>query len=492
MFWITTLRAGRHLAFYLTAVLLFLGCNQRQGADSVPAEQPNIIYILADDAGYGDFGVYGQQKFKTPHIDRLAAEGIRFTQHYAGSTVCAPSRSSLMTGQHTGNTYIRGNKEVQPEGQEPLPDSIYTLAEMMKEAGYVTGAFGKWGLGFPGSEGDPLKQGFDTFFGYNCQRLAHNYYPAYLWDNDQKLELTGNAGDGTEVYSADLIHQRALEFIEQNKDRPFFLYLPYTIPHAELLVPEDSIFDSFKGVFPETPYEGVDYGEEGYRTGPYGSQETPHAAFAAMMTRLDRSVGDIMDKLEALGIDQNTVIMFSSDNGPHLEGGADPDFFDSNGPFKGYKRDLYEGGIRVPFIVRWPGQIAPGTVSDHISAFWDVMPTVAQVTGASAPPDVDGISFAPTLLGQNGQREHEFLYWEFHEQGGKQAVRMGDWKAVRRNLVRDPDAPVELYDLSTDPGETRDVATDHPEIVGTMLEIMKREHTTSELFPALNTSGSEL
>lgn len=478
---------SQSLVFLAAALILVIsGCTRSVDESAVSGEKPNIIYILADDAGYGDIGIYGQHHFATPHIDRLAAEGIYFTQHYSGSTVCAPSRSSLMTGLHTGHTYIRGNKGVQPEGQEPLPDSIYTMAEMMQEAGYVTGAFGKWGLGYPGSEGDPRNQGFDRFFGYNCQGLAHNYYPEYLWDDSEKIMLPGNTGDGMGTYSQDVIHAEALRFIEENHGRPFFLFLPYVLPHAELLVPEDSILEKFRGKFPEKPYEGVDYGEPRFRTGGYGSQQIPHAAFAAMMTRLDLYVGQVIEKLDELGLSENTIVMFSSDNGPHLEGGADPRFFDSNGPLRGFKRDVYEGGIRVPFIVRWPGIVAPGQTSDHVSAFWDVMPTLAEIARISAPEGIDGISFLPTLLGQTGQQAHDYLYWEFHEQKGKQAVRKGNWKAVRLNAATDPKAPIELYDLSTDIEERNDVAAEHPEVVREMGEIMRQSHVNSELFPALN------
>ncbi|MCJ7813142.1 arylsulfatase, partial [bacterium] len=320
--------------------------------------KPNIIYILADDLGYGDLSCYGQQRFNTPHLDQLADEGIRFTQHYSGSTVCAPSRSSLMTGLHTGHTPIRGNKEVQPEGQVPLPASSITIPELLKEAGYVTGAFGKWGLGFPGSEGDPNHQGFGEFFGYNCQRIAHHYYPWHVWHNQEKVILAENEGSKRGVYGPDLIHEKVLRFIEENQDKPFFLYIPSIIPHAELFAPE-AYMARFRGrLDPEKSYSGVDSGER-FRQGAYGSQPEAHAAFAAMVTLLDDQIGEIMASIKKLKLDQNTIILFSSDNGPHLEAGADPDYFDSNGPLRGYKRDLYEGGIRVPMIARWPGQIKP-------------------------------------------------------------------------------------------------------------------------------------
>ncbi len=286
---------------------------------------PNIIYILADDLGYGDLSCYGQTKFTTPNIDKLAKQGMLFTQHYSGSTVCAPSRSVLLTGMHTGHTPIRGNKGHYPEGQHPLPDSTYTLPEILKEKGYATGAFGKWGLGFPGSEGDPINQGFDTFFGYNCQRFGHSYYPEHLWSNKDSIVLTGNSGTKKEVYAPTLIHEKTLEFIEKNKDNPFFLYVPSIIPHAELAAPSD-VIDRFQDEFsPEVEFKGVDDGPD-YKTGGYASQKNPHAAFAAMVSILDNQVGDIMNKVQELGIRDNTIIIFTSDNGPHIEGGADPDF----------------------------------------------------------------------------------------------------------------------------------------------------------------------
>ena len=326
-------------------MFIFLSCNSgkknrdAQNQEKVErVEKPNVIYILADDLGYGDLGCYGQTKFATPNIDKLAQKGMLFTQHYSGSTVCAPSRSALMTGMHTGHTVVRGNKEVRPEGQHPIPDSTYTLAEAFKSAGYQTGAFGKWGLGYPGSEGDPIKQGFDTFFGYNCQRLGHNYYPRHLWSNNDSLVLEGNHGNKKEVYAPNLIHEKTLDFIDENKENPFFLYVPSIIPHAELVAP-DSIMNAFRGKYdPEHQFQGVDDGPD-YRNGPYGSQKESHAAFAAMVSLLDLQVGEIMDKVEELGLTDNTIIIFTSDNGPHQEGGADPDYFDSNGPLKGYKRE---------------------------------------------------------------------------------------------------------------------------------------------------------
>lgn len=460
----------------LTGVALF-------GFSALAAQpKPNIIYILADDLGYGDLSCYGQKRFRTPNIDRLASQGMLFTQHYAGCTVCAPSRSSLMTGQTTGHTPIRGNKEWKPEGQHPLESGAYTVAELLKDAGYVTGAFGKWGLGYPGSEGDPNNQGFDEFFGYNCQAKAHNYYPDHLWDNQTRVMLEGNSGNKFGNYAPALIHQRALQFIEKNKEKPFFLFYPNIIPHAELLLPEENLKEFRGKLLPEKNFKGAEPGSGGFRAGSYGSQPEAHAAFAAMVTLLDIQVGEVIAKLKELGLDQNTIIIFSSDNGPHLEGGADPEYFDSNGPFKGYKRDLYEGGIREPMIAAWPGKIAAGSVTSHISAFWDVMPTLADIAGAKTPEKIDGISFLPTLLGKSGQHTHKSLYWEFHENNGRQAVRMGDWKLIRYNVSIPERATTELYNLKTDPGEENNVAAQNPRIVKKMLEIMKNSRTPSDVF----------
>lgn len=443
---------------------------------------PNIIYILADDLGYGDLSVYGQKKYMTPNIDRLAAEGILFSQHYSGSTVCAPSRSALMTGMHTGHTVVRGNYGIKPEGQFPIPDSTLTIAEVLKKAGYSTGAFGKWGLGYPGSEGDPNNQGFDTFYGYNCQTMGHNYYPYHLWSNQDSIVLPENSGKKKGVYAPSLIHGRTLAFIEENKDRPFFAYVPSIIPHAELVAPEEEL-KRFRGKYvPEKEYKGIDDGPR-YKIGGYGSQKESHAAFAAMVGILDRQVGEIVEKVNDLGIADNTIIIFTSDNGPHLEGGADPDYFDSNGSLKGYKRDLYEGGIRVPLLVKWPNKIKPGTVTAHISAFWDVFPTLAEIAEVKETSGLDGISFLPTLLGGSVvQKEHEYLYWEFHEKGGRQAVRMGDWKAVKYNVLENPEASLELYDLSKDIGEEHNVAAYFPKVVAEMESILEKARTPSEVF----------
>ena len=444
--------------------------------------KPNIIYILADDLGYGDLSSYGQQKFNTPNIDKLASQGMLFTQYYSGSTVCAPSRSAFLTGMHTGHTFIRGNKEIQPEGQFPIPDNTNTLAELLKEAGYVTGAFGKWGLGFPGSEGDPVNQGFDIFYGYNCQRLGHKYYPDHLWSNRDSIVIPENKNFANKVYAPTLIHEKTLQFIEQNKDKPFFAYVASIIPHAELAAPEE-IMKKYRNKFlPEKAYDG-NFTNDEYRNGGYEPQKESHAAFAAMVDLLDKQVGEIMNKVNELGIADNTIIVFTSDNGPHTEGGADPDYFNSNGPLKGFKRDLYEGGIRVPMIVKWPGKIKEGSKSELISAAWDIFPTVSEMLGLKTPKGLDGISILPELLGnKENQKQHEYLYWEFHEKGGRQAVRMGDWKAVKYNVFKKPNAPIELYNLSNDIGEKKNVAAQNPQIVKKMEGLLKSARTQSSVF----------
>ncbi len=444
-------------------------------------KNPNIIYILADDLGYGDLSLTGQDKFDTPNIDKLAAEGMVFTQHYSGATVCAPSRSALLTGMHTGHTVVRGNKEVLPEGQHPIPTETYTMAEMLKEAGYKTSVFGKWGLGFPGSEGDANMQGFDEFYGYNCQRVAHNYYPYHLWHNQEKIILEGNEGTGQEVYAPDLIHEKSLQFLEKNKDSTFFMFYATPLPHAELLLPEKYL-EKYRGkLLPEQKHVGVDDGPT-YKNGGYGSQEYPHAAFAAMINHLDTQVGDIVNKLEELGLADNTIIVFTSDNGPHREGGADPDYFDSNGIYQGYKRDLYEGGIHVPMIAKWPQNIKAGSSTDHISAFWDVMPTLAEIVNKDLDESIDGISFLPTLLGEDNQKKHEYLYWEFHEKGGRIAIRKGKWKGVKYDVLKKPNQMIELYDLEKDPSEENNLASQYPEIVEEITLLMQKARTPSEIF----------
>jgi arylsulfatase A len=432
-----------------------------------PSRKPNIIYIMADDLGYGDLSCYGQKKFTTPHLDKMRAEGMKFTDHYSGSTVCAPSRCVLMTGVHTGHAYVRGNRPARPEGQAPMPADILTVPRMLKKAGYTTGMFGKWGLGAPGSASDPVKH-FDEFFGYNCQRLAHTYYPEYLWHNKTKVPLDGK------TYTADLIAEKGLEFIRANRDKPFFCYMPTTVPHASMHVPEDS-HKPWRKKFPEFEKKIGRY------SGP--NVVNPIAAFAGMVTRLDASIGKLFALLKELKIDDNTLVIFTSDNGPHHEGGHDPKFFDSNGPLRGLKRDLYEGGIRVPFIARWPGRVKPGTTTALASAFWDFLPTCADIAGVESPKGIDGLSYLPTLLGQDGkQKKHEYLYWEFFERGGKDAVRMGKWKGVRTGTHKNPDAPLELFDLSKDLGEIKNIAAEHPEIVKKLTGFIKTAHTDSPLW----------
>jgi arylsulfatase A len=444
-------------------------------AQAQHTERPNIIFILADDLGYGDIGCYGQQIIKTPNIDKLASEGMLFTQHYSGSAVSAPSRSCLLTGLHTGHTPIRGNEEINPEGQMPLPAGTFTIAHLLKSAGYITGAFGKWGLGFPGSEGDPLNMGFDEFYGYNCQRLAHHYYPPHLYHNHEKIKLNGNSGDQRNEYAQDSIHQQALTFIRRNAGNHFFAYLPYLLPHAELTSPDDSISKLYRSQIQDPkPYIGSSRG--------YNSTNTPHADFASMVARLDAYVGQITTELKQLGIEKNTIVIFTSDNGPHKEGGADPDFFNSNGPLRGLKRDLYEGGIRIPLIVSWPNVITKGEKSDHISAFWDMMPTLKELCGSNDKIKTDGISFHPTLVSAKTQKEHQYLYWEFHEEGGKVAVRMGDWKGIKLGYGKNPEGKMLLFNLSQDINESNDIAAQNPEVVRKIETIIKKAHTKSNIF----------
>lgn len=456
-----------------------------QPAARVRDRKPNIIFILADDLGRGELGCYGQKKIRTPHLDRLAAEGIRFTQHYSGNAVCAPSRAVLMTGKHSGHVEIRNNSEVQPEGQRPIAAATVTVAELLKARGYATAAIGKWGLGPPGSEGDPNHQGFDLFFGYNCQRHAHNHYPTYLWRNDKRIDLEGNDGGATgRQFSHDLFEAQALQFIRDHKEDPFFLYIPFTIPHVALQVPEDSLAE-YQGKWEDPPYTG------GRRYLPHPH---PRAAYAAMVTRMDRSVGRIAKLIDELALGDNTVILFSSDNGPTHDGvgGSDSEFFASAGPFRGSKGSLYEGGIRAPLIARWRGKIKPGSVSDLPSVSYDVLPTLCEISGSEVPDDTDGLSFLPTLLGKGNQPRHEYLYWEFAGYGGQQAVRWGDWKGVRQNLHKG-ETRIELYNLARDVGERKDVAAANPEIVERIARIMADNHEKSEMFPiaALDKVGAK-
>lgn len=436
------------------------------GADR--SNRPNIVFILADDLGYGDLGCYGQKQIQTPNIDRLAAEGMRFTQCYAGSTVCAPSRCTLMTGLHTGHARVRGNALV------PLRPEDVTIARLLKDAGYTTGLVGKWGLGEAGSTGVPNRQGFDYFFGYLNQKHAHNYYPDYLWKNEAKFALPENVQQKENIaekrvhYSPDLFAREALAFLDQNKDWPFFLYLASTLPHA------NNELGQATGNGMETPSDA-----------PYSDRAWPRPQrnHAAMITRLDTDVGRVMQRLKDLGIDRQTIVFFSSDNGPHKEGGAEPTFFHSSGPLQGHKRDLTDGGIRVPMIVRWPGHITAGAVNAHVWAFWDFLPTAADLAGAKVPAKLDGISVVPALLGSKAagreQLDHEFLYWEFHEGGSKQAVRTGDWKGLRLK----PGGPLHLYDLGKDLGETNDVAGAHSDVVARIEAYLKTARTESPEWP---------
>ncbi len=450
----------------------FYACNTAQ--EEQPTK-PNVIYILADDLGYGDIEPYGQEIIKTPHLTQMASEGMLFTQHYAGSTVSAPSRGSVMTGMHTGHSQIRGNREIAPEGQQPMVENTFTIGKMMQESGYATGIFGKWGLGFPESPSVPKKMGFDEFYGYNCQRQAHTYYPEYLWKNNEKIILEDNLNEGRKTYSQELIHQEGLQFIRNHKDQPFFAMLTYTLPHAELNLPHDSIYHIYEDMFEETPYT----------QGGYHDSEKPRASFAAMVSQLDKYVGEVLQELKDLGIDDNTIVMFTSDNGPHREGGADPKFFNSSGPLRGVKRDLYEGGVRVPMIVRYPNHVQAGTTTDHISAFWDIMPTFADLTNIELPveTETDGISFLPTLLNKGKQKEHEYLYWEFHEGGGRLAIREGDWKMVVLNAKTEEKEKVELYNLADDLGEKNNLADIDPEKTKTMYDKLKSIRTDSDIFP---------
>jgi arylsulfatase A-like enzyme len=428
--------------------------------------KPNVIYILADDAGIADFSCYGGTKINTPFVDQLAKEGMKFTQHYSGSTVCAPSRSCLMTGQHTSHTTVRGNKRI------PLTAEDVTVAQIMKKAGYITACIGKWGLGENESTGQPNKKGFNFFYGYLNQDRAHRYYPDYLWRNDQKEYFPNNSTQRTH-YCHDLFTQEALDFIKQNKEKPFFLYLPYTIPHVDLDVPEDSMKPYYGKLGKETPFKG-----NGYRGHP-----TPRACFAGMVSRMDRDIGRIIDLIKKLDLEKDTLIMFSSDNGATRAGGADPAFFKGNGRYRGIKRDLYEGGIRAPLIARWPGKIKAGSTTDHISAFWDILPTLADLTEQPVPNNIDGISMLPTLLGQSEkQQQHTYLYWEFYERGGRQAIRKGDWKAVRYNVNRNPNGKLELYNLKEDVSEKMNVAEKYPNVVNELNRLMKEARTESEYF----------
>jgi arylsulfatase A len=446
-------------------------------AVAAAADRPNVVFILADDLGWGDLGCYGQTRIRTPAIDRLAAEGMRFTQAYAGNAVCAPSRCCLMTGKHPGHAHVRDNRQWKPEqqwsGQIPLPPDAVTLPKLFKATGYATGAMGKWGLGSSENTGDPAKQGVDYFFGYYCQAHAHNHYQQYVWRNGEKVPLDGNDGSATgKQYTQDLFEAEALRFLREHKNKPFFLYLPFTVPHLALQVPADSLAE-YRDKFPETPYRGKQY----------LPHDTPRAAYAAMVTRMDRTVGRVTELLKDLKLDRNTIVIFASDNGAiDAYAGTDAKFFGSLGNLRGMKGSLYEGGIRVPLVVRWPGHVKPGGTSDLPVAFWDLLPTLCEAAGIASPDGLDGVSVLPTLTGRGEQARHEFFYWEFPSYGGQQAVRAGKWKAVRQNLSKGPSA-WELFDLDADPSESKNVAAEHPDVLKRLEAIAKEQHRPSELFP---------
>ena len=486
----------RHLSTALLALAaISSACANQQGSmpPSSVKRQPNVLFVMADDLGYGELGSFGQQKIRTPRLDKLATEGMRLTRHYCGSPVCAPSRCVLMTGKHPGKAAVRNNKEHKPEGQWALPPSEPMMSEMLKGAGYTTGAFGKWGLGPPLSDADPIARGYDRFFGYNCQRHAHSYYPDYLWSDRERVTLANDPavrGHGKlkdeedpsdpanyarfrgEDYAPDHILDAAKDFLRSSKDRPFFLYYPSVIPHLALHIPEDELAQ-YEGEFPETPYPG-------------GKGYTPHfkpkAAYAAMITRLDRSVGELLDLLDELGLAEDTIVVFTSDNGATHSpiGGTDVDFFESCGGLRGRKGSMYEGGIRVPGIVRWPGHVAAGSSSDRVTGFEDWMPTLAELCGGEVPDGCNGVSFAATLTGAD-QGPRDFLYREFAGYRGWQALWQGDYKLVRSNMQKEP--KTELFDLRKDPTEQRDLSGEMPERVAAMMATAMREHTPSETFP---------
>jgi arylsulfatase A len=452
------------------------------GDEESSAKQPNVILIVADDLGWAELGCYGQQKIKTPNIDRMASEGKRFTDFYAGAPVCAPSRSVLLTGQHMGHTYVRDNHEIggwgddDGEGQLPLPVGTETLGSMMQSAGYETACVGKWGLGGPDTIGEPNNQGFDHFFGYLCQRQAHNFYPTHMWEDGARVDYEGNVFKNLtgKHYSHDLMTEDALGWVGENSEKPFFLLLTYAIPHLALQVPEDSM-EPYYGLWEDPPYDG----KKGYLPHP-----TPRAAYAGMVSRMDRDVGSLMDLLAELDIDDNTIIMFTSDNGATYDiGGANSIFFESGGGLRGAKGSVYEGGLRVPLVVRWPDKIEAGSVSSTPAAFWDFMPTILDAAGAPASTTTDGVSLMPELLGTGELPAREYLYWEFPAYGSQQAIRMGDWKAVRRGLKKNPDAPIQLYNLKDDIAESKDVAAENPEVVAKAAKLMKEAHVPSAEFP---------
>lgn len=482
------------IACFLLLALQGLGAFAQQPLLPEKDQRPNIVYIYADDLGYAELGAYGQEKIRTPNLDRIAKEGIRFTQHYTSTPVCAPARCMLLTGRHGGHSYIRGNYELGgfadslEGGQMPLPEGTFTIGHLLQQAGYKTGAIGKWGLGMHYSTGDPNKQGFDYFYGYLDQKQAHNYYPTHLWENGKwdklnnpvmnvkptKAEAAKNPQYASYIgkdYALTKMGDKAVRFIQENKNKPFFLYLPFVAPHVSLQAPAAAV-QEYKGKFPETPY----LAESGYVPSQY-----PLSTYAAMITYMDKQVGRVLEQLKNQGLDRNTIVMFSSDNGATFNGGVQADFFRSVGPLRGLKMDVYEGGIRVPFMARWPGKIPAGQVSDLVSAQYDLMATLADITGQKAPAN-DGLSMLPTMLGKSqNQKKHAFLYFEYPEKGGQVAIRMGDWKGVRVQVRQQAQAPWQLYNLKSDIGEKNDVAAAHPEVVKQMAAIAKREHRCAHL-----------
>jgi len=511
----------RILVYLGMSILLLCGCNPKSEKEET---KPNIIFILADDLGYGDLGSYGQELIETPNIDALASAGMKFTQHYSGSPVCAPSRCVLLTGKHSGHAYIRGNDEWGArgdvwdyramiadstlEGQRPLPANTTSIATLLQSAGYRTGMIGKWGLGAPHTEGIPNRQGFDFFCGYNCQRQAHTYYPVHLYLNEERLYLGNDTvaphaklEEGADpldqasyapytlsTYASDVMFNEMIQFIEEGGENPFFFYWASPIPHVALQAPQRWVDYYVEKFGDEEPYTG----DKGYYPTRY-----PHATYAAMISYLDERVGELVHTLKEQGMYENTLIVFSSDNGPTFNGGTDSPWFNSGGPFKSErgwgKAFLHEGGIRVPMIASWPGQIASGSESGHISAFWDLLPTLCEVAGVEPPVDVDGISYLPELLGKEEQSKHPYLYWEFPASGGQQAVRMDQWKAIRKNILQG-NLDIELYNLDQDIQELNNVAADHPDVIEQMELILENEHVPASLerfrMEALDGSGS--
>lgn len=480
-----------HKLFLTFLTILFITTIVAQ----TPKKLPNIIYIYADDMGYGELGSYGQQKIKTPNLDQLAREGILFTQHYTSAPVCAPARTMLMTGKHSGHAYIRGNYELggfeddKEGGQMPLPEGTFTIAKMLKNAGYSTGMIGKWGLGMNNTTGNPNKQGFDYYYGYLDQKQSHNFYPTHLWENGKwdtlnnpyffvHRTIPANSPDSAfdhfkgKDYSITKMAEKTLSFIKANKNKPFFLYLPYTVPHISLQAPDEAV-QEYIGQFDELPY----YGDKGYAPCKY-----PLSTYAAMITYMDKQIGRIMALLKELNLDRNTLVMFSSDNGTTFDaGGIKAEYFKLTGGLRGRKQDLYEGGIRVPFIARWPGKIPGGKTSDLVFAQYDLLPTLAELTHAKAWPN-DGISFLPALIGNNKQqKKHEFLYFEFPEKGGQVAIRMGNWKGVKSNMKSNLEATWEIYNLATDKYEAVNVAYKHPDLIKKFEEILKKEHQQAHI-----------